>query len=172
MHARCPTVRHQRRSGISLLEIIIALAVLTGTAAILAQMVGLAAKHAERSQQISQAQTIAYNILNELMADLRAWDSSEAFQPVDPWTPWNYQLRFAPVGFGNIVAVTVTVAEQRGEAPMGPEVVVSDQTQIDNPRQFQLTRWVIRDTESITSRNAPTQAEGHRLRQRLDESDE
>jgi hypothetical protein len=135
-----------------LLEIIVALAVLTGSAAILAQMIDLGARHAERSRQISEAQTLAHNLLNELLAEVRPWESTQAPQPVDLWRPWDYQLQIEPVGLGDLVAVTVTVVERveadasaSVPAPAQAEAPAPDQTVLTQPRQYRLTRWVRRN---------------------------
>jgi hypothetical protein len=139
--------RAWRRAGLSLLEIIVALAVLTGSAAILAQMVDLGARHAERSRQISEAQTLAHNLLSELLADLRPWESTQAPQPVDLWSPWDYQLQIEPVGLGDLVAVTVTVVErvEAGAPAAAPlEAPAPDPTVLTQRRHYRLTRWVRR----------------------------
>ena len=135
------TVPSMRR-GLSLLEVIIALAVLTGTAAVLAQMVGLATRHAERARQITGAQTVAHNILHELLADLRPWETSNVFQPVDLWSPWDYQIRVDPVGVGDLVAVTVTVAERVESEATRAGDGSTDPRRVTSPRHYRLTRWV------------------------------
>ncbi len=137
---------HRPCRGLSLLEIIVALAVLTGTAALLAQMVSLGVKHAECSREITEAQTVAHNLLNELLADLRPWDASASLQPVDAWSDWDYVLQVEPVGVGDLVAVTVTVARRTEEdaSSTSSPVESSDQALVTSPRQYHLTRWVTR----------------------------
>jgi Tfp pilus assembly protein PilV len=146
-----------RRTGLSLLEIIIAMAVLTGSATMLAQIVGLGARHAERSWQISQAQAIAQNILNELLADMRPWETSDSFLPVDPWSKWDYQLQIEPLGISYLSKVTVTVTERADEAAAdaGAERPRSiDQKEVTNRRQYRLVRWVRRETTTEDERGA------------------
>jgi len=133
------------RGGLSLLEIIVALAVLTGSAAILAQLVDLGSHHAERSAEITAAQTVAHNLLNELLAGVRPWEDSEAFQPVDIWSRWDYQLRLHPLGLGRLTAATITVVE-RPQAAVGSTAAPAEElAQLDpilGRRTYRLTRWI------------------------------
>jgi prepilin-type N-terminal cleavage/methylation domain-containing protein len=142
------------RRGLSLVEIIVALAVLTGSAAVLAQMVDLAARHAERSRQITEAQTIAQNILNELLANVRPWTPSVAAQPVDAWSPWDYQIQIEPVGVGDLLSVAVTVV-QRPEstaAPLGDDQQPATRQLVTSRPHYRLTRWVRR---TLSTDNEP-----------------
>ena len=155
-------VASRRVRAMSLLELIIALAVLVGTASLLMQVVDLGSHHADRAQQITDAQTVAHNLMAEHLAGIRGWDATETYQPVDTWSPWEYQLRIAPIGFGDLASATLTVAPRAnapapptdGALPSVPSVPASTPaesptaqlSQLDTeslrPGSYRLTRWI------------------------------
>jgi prepilin-type N-terminal cleavage/methylation domain-containing protein len=106
------------RRGLSLLEVIVALAILAASAAILGQMLDLATRHMDRALEISDAQTVANNLMSDLLCGNLPLLGSETFQPVDAWSPWEYRVRVEPVGLGQLTALQVTVVK-RAESATG-----------------------------------------------------
>lgn len=163
MTCRERTVAAPRRA-LTLLELIVALAVLVGTASLLMQLVDLGSHHAERAQQITDAQVAAHNLLSEFLVGIRPWETSETYLPIDTWSPWEYQLRLEPVGFGDLVSATLTVAP-RADGPVMPmegsmtagapattpppaasspteQTLSTLDTDAIRPGSYRLTRWI------------------------------
>ncbi|MCA9168682.1 MAG: hypothetical protein KDB23_13500 [Planctomycetales bacterium] len=170
-----PTCRRRaatKSAGLSLLELIIALAILVGTSSLLLQLVDLGSRHSDRALQITDAQTVAHNLMAEMLAGLRPWDASETYQPVDSWSPWEYRLKLEPIGFGQLAAATLIVAP-RTDMPVSlsgdaiapvavspPVTAAGDSTattlsQLDTeairPGSYRLTRWIRQASSSAAS---------------------
>ena len=154
----------KRTRGLSLLEIIVALAVLAGSAVILAQMVDLGARHADRARTITDAQTAAHNLMAELELGNRPVVNTPA-EPLDAWSPWDVSIQVAPVGIGKLRSVTVSVfpgsrqplaLANSGRLDLSTEggsgKVLQDTHQpnqsalrdrsLDAPPTYRLTRWL------------------------------
>lgn len=111
---RCTTSRRAPRAGLSLLEVIIALAVLAGSAAVIAQMVEMAVRRSARSDERTEAATLCHNLMNELVAGVRPWQNMTSPQPVDLFSPWDYQVTVESLGFADLAALTVVVSRRAG----------------------------------------------------------
>jgi prepilin-type N-terminal cleavage/methylation domain-containing protein len=74
------------RRGFSLIEVIMATAILLGSAVILSRLAGLGRTYAQNTTQLAQAQRICENTLNEIMTGLRPLDPVESapLVPVEP----------------------------------------------------------------------------------------
>ncbi len=117
-----------KRTGLSLLEVIVALGVLVGSAAVLAQMIDLGARHALRARNISDAQRVAANVLHELLAGLRPLQEVTP-QPLQFDSPWLYAIHLAPGPAETIIDVTVSVwpAPQASGARTGGTTASTEQ---------------------------------------------
>ena len=125
------------RNGLSLIEVIIAMGILVGTTAVLAQLIGIGEKQANRAADMTEAQTLCHNKMAELLAGLTPFTSCEA-TPIDLESSWDYQVQIAPVGFRDVYSVTVMVFERQ------LDVVAPIEFQSTTPqkRSFRLCRWV------------------------------
>lgn len=106
--------QHAARGGLSLLEVIIALAILAGSAAVIAQMVEMAVRRSTRSEERTEAVTLCHNLMNELVAGVRPWQNMTSPQPIDLFSPWDYQVTVEPLGFADLAALTVIVSRREG----------------------------------------------------------
>lgn len=146
------------RNGLSLIEVVIALAILVGSAAALSQLIDVGQRHALRATEVSEAQFVCHNVMSELLAGTRAWEASRP-QPVDPFLPWDYKVQIEPLEIGDLTAIAVTVTEQQ-ERQLAPSPLAA---RIEsNPREFRLVRWVRRPLDNepsefggFPSRNVP-----------------
>lgn len=122
------------RRGFSLLEVILALAVLTGAIAVLGEVVGLALRNAEVSREMTQAQLLCESKLAEITAGILVPDPVEgaALQmPEDPLgapTKWLYSIRRENTEEQGLDLVWVTVSQN-----------LEAQKQ---PVQFSMCRWI------------------------------
>ncbi len=105
-HTRLP-----QRSGLSLLEVVLALAILAFATAYLAQSMQLATQNALQAQRLSQAELVAESVMNQVIAGVIP------AQPVT-WTQyfagngnseWMYQLQQVPTEIENMLGIQVAV---------------------------------------------------------------
>lgn len=140
------------KRGLSLLEVIIALAILVGSAAVLAQLMDMGQRHALRAADMTEAQTLCQNLLNELLAGEMSWESTEA-QPVDPFSAWDYSVQIEPLEDGMLSWVSVIVRQHPAE----------ELADADAPAalEFRLTRWVYHPEPDSASNAEPTSNESN-----------
>ena len=141
--------RHQTRSasnshrGISLLEVVLALSILAGSFAVLAQLVGLGLRAAGHGRDLTQAHVITESTMAEIAAGITQ-PSGLNNVIVDSNPEWRVSAYTTATNVSGMIQVTV-VAERTHD--MG------------RPAVFELTRWM-RDpnlelpTESASSTSA------------------
>jgi len=115
--------------GFTLLEVILALAILAGSLAALGEVMRLADQNAAMSRDETQAQIIAASIVDEMVAGARGVTAVNR-AAVDPnWDPqWLYSVALEQTGYDELVAVRVVV-EQQTDVPL-------------QPARFELNRWL------------------------------
>ncbi len=117
-------------SGFTLLEIILALAILAGSLAALGEVMRLSDQTATRTGDETQAQIFASSIMAELESGALPLTAVEG-APIDAATdiPWTYSIGLEPTQYDELIAVRVAVAQQ---LPAEKE-----------PAQFELVRWTL-----------------------------
>lgn len=132
----------------SLLEVILALAILTGGIAVLGELVRLGARNAAHARDMTQAQLLCESklaqitsgmMLPEPVVDAR-FDPADLIDPYDP-TPWVYAIETAAVDEQGLIAVAVTVAQDLPEA--------------QHPVRFTLVRWIPNPGLEVAEQPAP-----------------
>ena len=125
----------KRRDGFSLLEVILALAILTGAIAVLGELVRLGARNAADTRAMTQAELLCESKLAQITSGMLLPDSVVAapFDPadlIDPYDPvtWAYSIEVDAVEEPGIVAVRVTVGQ---DLPQG-----------HHPVHYSLVRWI------------------------------
>lgn len=125
------------------MEVMIALAILVGSAAVLSQLIDKGRRHAMRATDVTEAQTIGNNVMSEILAGLRPLESSSA-QPVDPYLPWDFSIQIEPTEIDELAAVTVAVFKR----PLpGSRPVERDAAE---RRAYRLVRWVRQEVSDVT----------------------
>jgi type II secretion system protein I len=137
-HWRSQWRPRQEQAGFSLLEVILALAILAGSLAALGEVMRQADRNASLSGDETQAQIIASSIMDELISGYRTLApvtrmQYDAFS--DP--PWLYSIEIASTNFTELVAVRVSV-EQEIEARL-------------QPARFELVRWLMNPDYAASS---------------------
>ncbi len=118
-----------RRSGFTLLEIILSLAILAGSLAALGEVMRLADQNASMTGDETQAQILAASIMDELVAGSRQLTAvSQAPLDTTDEVPWLYSVEIENTQYEQMVSVRVRV-EQQLEARL-------------QPAHFELMRWL------------------------------
>ncbi len=123
------------RRGFTLLEVILALAILAGALAILGEVSRLALRHAAAARDLARAQLLAESKLAEIKAGITSPDAVDnmAFDPttekLDPTEPaWLYSITSQATDEVGLISVRVTVTR---DLPAG-----------QHPVKFSLATWV------------------------------
>ncbi len=140
---RCPRKPGQS-PGFSLLEVILALAILAGALAVLGEASRLALKNAEIARDTTRAQMLCESKLAEIVTgailpdpvDSMPFDETTT-DSLDPSEPgWLYSIEQEPTDEDGLIAVRVTVGRDLPEAR--------------HPVRFSLVRWMA-DPNATTS---------------------
>jgi len=114
----------------TLLEIVLALAILAGALAALGEVMRLADQNAELVEGETQAQVLAESVMAELLSGARALsdvNGAEFDQETDP--RWQYWIALEPTERQELLLVRVTVAQE-----LPPEM---------QPARYELVRWML-----------------------------
>lgn len=126
-------------SGFSLLEVILALAILCGAIATLGELSRLGMRSAERARDMTQAQLLCESKLAEITAGLTPAESEQdvPLETTDDETEteWLYSVEVTPLDDEGLMEVRVTVTKD-----LPPE---------KRPVEFPLVRWMV--DESVVS---------------------
>jgi type II secretion system protein I len=141
-------------SGFSLLEVILALAILTGALVLLGEFARLGAENAGMAQNLSQAQLICESKLAEIVSG-ETQPESDSGSPEPPtgddddMSQWNYTVDVEPVAnqsVQNLLAVTVTVTQ--------------DLPKESHPVSCVLTRWITDPNATYTTSSSSSSMSG------------
>lgn len=120
--------RRRARRGLSILETMLAIAILGGTLAALGELVRTGVRAAGHAQDLTTAQMLCENKINEVVIGLEPLTGAQGVFPEDP--DWAYSVVTEPVDQqGGLLAVICTVAKADDASP--------------NPFTFQLIRWTV-----------------------------
>lgn len=116
-------------NGFTLLEIILALAILAGSLVALGEVMRLGDQTATLTEGETQAQILAASVVEELVSGARQLSTvSRAALVEDSDPPWVYSIDVQNTDFSELVAVRVTVEQQLDERLQ--------------PARFELVRWM------------------------------
>ena len=116
----------KKRRGLSLLEVILALAILALSMAAIGELIRIGTHSARHAQDMTKAQILCESKLSEIVAGAAPYDPiTRAAMPLDP--DWYYTVQLQPTEEEGLMALGVTV-----------------ETHIDrtHPLAFTLVRWV------------------------------
>jgi len=148
------------RSGFSLIEVIIATAILMGSAIVLARLAGMGRYQSQKAKLYSDAQQLCEQTMNELLLKLRPEELVES----TPLIPLPEPIEETPEEFSESDMFAATETPQQPEVEeTNPEwrhsvrmdvlptlpgmwsltvVVVQGDETLERPVRFSLTRWI------------------------------
>ncbi len=126
--------RRSSRGGFSLLEVIVATALLAASGVLLFQLASIGRRHAESIEQMSEAQLIAQSYLDEILCGLRPVTrvEGESVAGHPDWV-WNCELDSVD-GYTGVVSLTLTVRQAVEDS--------LDEEAIGRARSFTLVQWI------------------------------
>ena len=128
----CPARAARRRRGLSLLEVILALAILAGAVAMLGELTRLGNQNAQAARYLTQAQLLCQSKLAEIIT---GYDLPQSVQlapfeaDVVPGSNWLYSVDVLPTQREGLIVVQVTVEQDAAAAHRRPIV-------------YSLVRWL------------------------------
>ena len=138
-----------KRGGFSLLEVILALAILAGSMAVLGELARLGLQNAQIARDTAQAQLLCESKLAEITAGItpmQAVSDAEFEEPVGDGTmKWLFSIDVQQTNCQGMSAVRVTV--------------VQDLPEKKRPVDFSLVRWML-DPEVEAEESTETESTG------------
>lgn len=116
----------KRRRGLSLLEVILALAILGMSLAIIGEMVRLGLRSSVATRDLTTAQLLCESKLAEIVAGVEPLAATSG-APLDPEGLWTYTVQMESAQEEGLVTIQVTV----------------QQATTNRPVSFSLVRWMI-----------------------------
>jgi len=123
--------RRHPRAGLSLLEVLLALAILGGALAMIGELMRVGARNAEIARDLTTAQLIGETTMGELKVGFLPLQSfgPSPVADVEYEDEWLYTVNVQPIDQQGLVSVVVTVEQN-------PDI-------FSRPITFSLTRWLI-----------------------------
>lgn len=119
------------KRGLSLLEVILAIAILGGSLAVLGELLRLGSMAAARSRDLSTAELLCETKLAEVASGIEPMDGASS-TPIDDSGEWLYSVTVGETDQEGLLSILVTIQQN-------PETAA-------RPVMFSLTRWVIDPT--------------------------
>lgn len=131
--------RTRSHHGFSLLEVVLALAILAMSLALLGQLVSLGFRNAQQAQGLTEAQMIAETIMEEItlgiippdpVSDMYVSMTSDLSTPTtDEETPWQYSVVYEPAPVEGLMMVMIQVRRANAKSAAENDT-------------FELVRWI------------------------------
>ena len=145
MGSRRERGKQKPREAFSLMEVIFATAILLGSTLVLVQLVGIGREHAWKADDVTRAQVLCQNKLNELLAGIAPLEPAED-EALEEDPDWTYTVQVEPLDLAGLVSVSVAVSEVPSDSDLAGR---TDQSR----RGFRLVRWM----------RQPAMADGHEV---------
>src|SRR5438034_4673110 len=120
-------MRHAPHRGLSLLEVILAIAILGGALVTIGQLIRIGARSAAQARDLTMAQLYAESQMNRLASGVDILDSVKDEKYDEPGL-YNYSVDVMSTNLTGVMEATVTVKQAPGTAI--------------HPVSYSLTRWI------------------------------
>lgn len=132
------------RKAFTLLEVVLSLAILAGSLAVIGEVMSLADRNATDAAEESRAQILAGNVMDEMLAGfMELTNVSRVPLETETSQPWVYSVLVTSTNFEGLAAVEVLVEQ--------------DVPEQFRPIKYRLVRWVpaeLETTEESTTSDA------------------
>ena len=127
--------KHESLRAFTLLEVILALAILAGSIAVIGEVMSVASRSAADAQAESEAQLLASSVMDEMLSGYVPL-TQQTRQPVESSSsiPWVCSVTLAETSFVGLTSVEVLI-EQDVEKQF-------------RPVKYRLVRWFVEDSSS------------------------
>lgn len=140
-----------RRAGFSLMEVLLATAILLASVLILMELASIGRYYVQSVEARSTAQMLCQSKLNELLAGAQPLQSVDE-RALEDHPDWIYSVEVHPVRQLPLSTVRVTVMQQFAE---GANTVVRGK-----PKSFSLVRWIADPHDRLSPGDLPADAAG------------
>ena len=140
-----PASPFDARRGLTLLEVMLAVAILGGSMAVIGELVRMGVRHAEEAREQTKAQLLCESKLEEIAAGVTAIEAASEV-PFDLDPEWTYSIESASLEQQGLIQVRVTVQ-------------LADSERL-HPVSFTLTRWMLDPGLAFTNGLAGSITEG------------
>lgn len=125
-----PVLRRARSAqrGFTLLEVLLATGLLLGCVIVLAELAAIGREHANAAEDLSTAQRLCLNRLNEMLCGAMPLEAVDHEEIEDEEGGWTYTVTLESAPQADLAAVRVTVAREATPSRRG--------------REFSLVRWM------------------------------
>jgi general secretion pathway protein I len=126
---------HRPATAFTLLEVVLALAILAGAVAVLGEIMSAASRSASDAQAETRAQLLASSLMDEMVTGVRqpTEQSRVGLESVDN-VPWVYSVTFGVLDIEDLMSVEL--------------IVEQDLEKKFNPVRYRLVRWLPSITEA------------------------
>lgn len=131
------------RRGFTLLEVLLALAILVGSLATIGELTRMGLQNAHRAAASATAQLLCESKLAEITSGITAPTSAPP-TPLDDTGLWQYSVAVEPTADASLLVVRVTVSEN-----LPPQ---------QSPVEFTLVRWML-DPQAVADAAAAAETE-------------
>lgn len=143
-----PNPRRARpRRGLSLLEVILAIAILAGCIAAIGELVRLGMLHAEEARDLTKAQLLCESKIAEIAAGVVPAEAA-SMAPFEQDPLWTYSVVVNSLDDQSLLSVQVTV--QQTESPRGQPLTVSLTCWMIDPSLALMEEESMEPTEEMT----------------------
>lgn len=140
------TVFHRRAAAFTLLEVILALAILAGAIAILGEVMSIAGRNASDAQAEAHAQLLASSMMDELLAgSIEMLNQSRQPLLTESAIPWVCSVSIGDTSLIGLMSIEVLVEQD-----------VEEQFR---PVKYRLIRWVSSELETSEEESSTSDAE-------------
>lgn len=135
------------RNGFSLLEVLLATALLFGCVVVLVELASIGREHAQSADALAVAQLACYSKMNALLCGAEPLETVEE-EPMDNLPGWLLSVELEEAEQAGIRVLRVTVAEEvepaggLGTLPGGGASTNTYGNEEEKGRSFSLTRWI------------------------------
>lgn len=133
------------RHGLSLLEVILAIAIFGAALAVIGELVRIGNVNAAAARDLTDGQRICSNLMNEIAAGVTPPESVSGATCMEDET-WLYSVTAEPTDVEGLLSVTVMVEQ--------------DPQYVSRPHSFSLVRWVVDPASAIEDSSSSTAAGG------------